>query len=118
MGRPMPDSAQAAPMNAPAARAPAPMAPPPPPAAMLSPSPASRFASGESAGASTARADEKLGTGHGASEWSVINIVDFVRATNAPQAITSIDFVFWVFLVVFLFFFFKKPKKKQAAKGF
>src|SRR3569833_162460 len=99
MVRPMPDIAQAAPMNAPAARAPAPMAPPPPPAAMLSPAPAARFASGESAGASTARADDKLGTGQGASEWSVINIVDFVRATNAPQAITSIEYDTWVHLV-------------------
>jgi hypothetical protein len=98
MARPMPDIARQAPMMIPAPRAAAP-APPPPPAAMMSPAPAGRFASGEAAGASTARADEKLGTGHGASEWSVINIVDFVRATNAPQAITSIEYDTWAHLV-------------------
>jgi hypothetical protein len=57
------------------------------------------MASEGSAGAARARADEKLGTGHGASEWSVINIVDFVRATNAPQAITSIEYDTWNHLV-------------------
>ena len=57
---------------------------------MLSPAPAQRFAS--EGAASTARADEKLGTGHGASEWSAITLVDFVRATHTPQAITSIEY--------------------------
>jgi len=98
MVRPMPDTARAAPMIVPAPPAPAPMAAPPPPAAMLSPA-APRTASGRLAGSSTARADEKLGTGHGASEWSVISTVDFVRATNAPQAITAIEYDTWDHLV-------------------
>jgi hypothetical protein len=75
------------------APAPAPaMAPPPPPAAA-----APRSASGSRP--STVLEDEKLGTAHGASEWSVINTVSFVRATNEPQAITSIEYDTWDHLV-------------------
>ncbi|MGZ5927094.1 MAG: hypothetical protein ACXWLJ_10480 [Rhizomicrobium sp.] len=96
MVRPVPDMAREAPMKAPAARG---LAAPPPPAAMPSPAPAERFASGQAAGAAIARADEKLGTGHGASEWSVINIVDFVRATRTPQAVTMIEYDSWDHLV-------------------
>jgi hypothetical protein len=96
MVRSMPDIARGAPMAVPAPPAlTGPMAAPP--AEMRSPAPAaaSRFASGVTAGSSTARADEKLGTGHGASEWSMINTVNFVRATNAPQAVTSIEYDTW-----------------------
>jgi hypothetical protein len=50
-------------------------------------------------GTSIRGADEKLGTGHGASEWSVIQTVNFVRATNAPQAITAIEYDTWDHLV-------------------
>ena len=94
MASPMPDIVRRAPMMVPA-----PPPAPPPPAAMQSPAPASRSAAEGTVGAMSARADEKLGTGHGASEWSVINIVDFVRATSAPQAITSIEYDTWDHLV-------------------
>jgi len=49
--------------------------------------------------ASKVLADEKLGTAHGASEWSVINTVDFVRATREPQSIGLIEYDTWDHLV-------------------
>ena len=49
--------------------------------------------------ASKALEDEKLGTAHGASEWSVVNTVNFVRATKEPQAISSIEYDTWDHLV-------------------
>lgn len=36
--------------------------------------------------------DEKLGTGHGAREWSVVNIVPFDRATPYPQLVRQIEY--------------------------
>jgi len=36
--------------------------------------------------------DEKLGTGHGAREWSVSDYTDFVRATPYPQSIRRIEY--------------------------
>jgi hypothetical protein len=106
MAKPAPDIARAAPATVPAP-APAPAArvaaAPPPPVAMLSPAPvpapAPRIPSEAAAGASAARTDEKLGTGHGASEWSVINIVNFVRATKEPKAISTIEYDTWDHLV-------------------
>ena len=56
-----------------------------------------RSASGEMP--HSALADEKLGTAHGAREWSVINLVDFVRATNAPQAVSLIEYDTWDHLI-------------------
>jgi hypothetical protein len=105
MVQPAPDIARRAPMPAPPLFAPAPYlgalakaapslaAPPPPPP----PAPAARSASG--ALASPALADEKLGTAHGASERSVVDLVDFVRATNTPQAVTTIEYDSWDHLV-------------------
>ena len=104
--RPTPDIVRRAPLDmvspfaAPAPSAPmqalptfaAPAAPPPPP-------PAARSAYEGAAHPSKALADEKLGTAHGASEWSVINIVSFVRATNQPQEISLIEYDTWDHLV-------------------
>ncbi len=103
--RPTPNIARSAPI--PSSPPPAPasataMAAPPPPAAALSPSPvmpAPRSASGDLARPSIALEDEKLGTAHGASEWSVINTVSFIRATKEPQAISSIEYDTWDHLV-------------------
>ncbi|THD60664.1 hypothetical protein [Phenylobacterium sp.] len=67
----------AAPRAAPALRSPAAA----PPAA----------ASSEMAAAAERRA-EKLGTAHGAREWSVITNVDFERATSHPQLIRRIEY--------------------------
>jgi hypothetical protein len=39
-----------------------------------------------------ARPQEKLGTGHGAREWSVVTTVAFERATAYPQAIRQIEY--------------------------
>ncbi len=36
--------------------------------------------------------DEKLGTGHGAREWSLVHNVDFVRATPWPQFTRQIEY--------------------------
>lgn len=102
--QPAPDIARRAPAPSPfvfsapslgafAKAAPALAAPPPPPP----PAPAARSASG--ALASPALADEKLGTAHGASERSVVDLVDFVRATNTPQAVTTIEYDSWDHLV-------------------
>jgi hypothetical protein len=101
MVKPAPDIARAAPVIVPAPAPAAPMAGAPPPAAMLSPAPAAapRIASQAAASASAARTDEKLGTGHGVSEWSVINTVNFVRATNEPEAISTIEYDTWDHLV-------------------
>jgi len=38
------------------------------------------------------REDERLGTGHGEREWSVVTTVDFVRATSYPQSIRRIEY--------------------------
>ena len=75
------------------------MAAPPPAAAPSSVMPAQRSEAMDLARASKALVDEKLGTAHGASEWSVINTVDFVRATREPQAISLIEYDTWDHLV-------------------
>jgi hypothetical protein len=46
-----------------------------------------------------ARRDEKLGTGHGAREWSVINTVAFERATSYPQFTRQIEYDTYAHLV-------------------
>ncbi len=74
----------------------------PPPPAPAAEAPAMRAPKEESMGSSRfskALQDEKLGTAHGAREWSVINTVSFVRATQEPQAITSIEYDTWDHLV-------------------
>ena len=74
---------RAAPAPAAALSAPAIPAPPPPAAATTSPG---------FVGAAAARQDEKLGTAHGAREWSVVNTVPFERATPYPQVIRQIEY--------------------------
>ncbi len=39
--------------------------------------------------------DEKLGTAHGAREWSVVTTVPFERATPYPQSIRRIEYDTW-----------------------
>jgi hypothetical protein len=95
--RPAPNLARNAPSPFSLAPAPAPLMAPPPPAAALSPSPAQRSAAGNLA--RPAPEDEKLGTAHGASEWSVIDTVSFDRATHEPQETTSIEYDTWDHLV-------------------
>ncbi len=79
-------------------------APPPPPSAPVTvtgsrvarsaPSAASQDQSaGEAAAAQ--RRDEKLGTAHGAREWSVVTTVPFERATPYPQSIRRIEYDTW-----------------------
>jgi len=103
--RPAPYIARSAPIPSSPLPAPAPppaMAAPPPPPAARAPSPvmqAPRSESGDSARSSMALADEKLGTAHGASEWSVINTVSFTRATAEPEAISTIEYDTWDHLV-------------------
>ena len=65
---------------------PAPAAPPP-----------VKSASAAEAGSSVAAArasprDEKLGTGHGVREWSVVSIEPFERATSRPQFTREIEY--------------------------
>jgi hypothetical protein len=67
--------------SAPAVRGAAP-APPPPPST----------ARADAAAANEERQDEKLGTAHGAREWSAISLVDFERATSHPQFIRQIEY--------------------------
>jgi hypothetical protein len=43
-------------------------------------------------GAASRQADEKLGTAHGAREWSVVHDVTFVRATPYPQSLRQIEY--------------------------
>jgi hypothetical protein len=81
---------------------PAPMAPPLlelPPAQVVVP--AQRSASAPSIAAAPGRLiggapsvpqDEKLGTAHGAREWSVVTKVAFARATPYPQTICQIEY--------------------------
>ncbi len=50
------------------------------------------MAAPEDSGAIAQRRDEKLGTGHGAREWSVSNEEPFVRATSYPQSTRQIEY--------------------------
>jgi len=38
------------------------------------------------------RDDEKLGTAHGAREWSMVYMVSFARATSYPQCVRQIEY--------------------------
>ena len=73
--------------DAPASRA---LAPPPPSAAPQS-SAAEAMDRLASAGLAR-RPDEKLGTAHGAREWSVVNMTTFERATRYPQSVRQIQY--------------------------
>jgi hypothetical protein len=80
-------------VDAPSLRAvPAPAPPPPPTGA---PPPQDRMARG---GVATEQ-DEKLGTAHGAREWSVVRTVSFVRATPYPQSVRQIEYDTYAHLV-------------------
>ncbi|HZZ87302.1 MAG TPA: hypothetical protein VFE13_03115 [Caulobacteraceae bacterium] len=64
---------------------------PPPPAA--APQPADRSASrGYAAGALAGRRDERLGTAHGAREWSYVATTTFERATLYPWTVRQIEY--------------------------
>jgi hypothetical protein len=68
------------------ARSAAPAPPPPARAAAAQPAaPSADFATAE-------RRPEKLGTGHGAREWSYVTNVNFERATPYPQAVQRIEY--------------------------
>jgi len=74
--------------DAPASRA---LAPPPPQSA--APRSSAAEAMDRLAGAGLARQpDEKLGTAHGAREWSVVNMTTFERATPYPQSVRQIQY--------------------------
>ena len=60
-------------------------APAPPPAAAGVAAPLGAVAEAE-------RQDERLGTAHGAREWSVVNMVDFERATPYPEFVRQIEY--------------------------
>jgi hypothetical protein len=69
-----------------------PVTPPPPTSSRLAPAagvaapaPAGAFAKAE-------RQDERLGTAHGAREWSAVAMVDFERATPYPQFARQIEY--------------------------
>jgi hypothetical protein len=64
----------------------APAAPPPPASASQS---ASR----------AYRQDERLGTAHGAREWSQVNMTTFERATRYPAAVRQIEYDTYAHLV-------------------
>lgn len=74
--------------------APEPAPPPPPPfngAARAAPAaPADRLA--DVTGSRLQAPEEKLGTGHGAREWSVTHTVAFERATSYPQLVQQIEY--------------------------
>lgn len=67
-----------------------PLPAPPPPAMAPPPSPA-RAASAPVV-VTAQRREEKLGTGHGARETSVIDMVDFERATAYPQTVLQVEY--------------------------
>lgn len=72
-----------------AAMAPLPAAPAPP--MNIAPAEPPKAAE-QSAGAFYRPQDEKLGTAHGAREWSVVGVTTFVRATRYPQNIQEIEY--------------------------
>ena len=85
-------------------------APPPPRAPITSPSAkSSSMAGGEAGAADLAQdrayadapspPDDKLGTAHGAREWSFSNTTSFERATRYPQSLKLIEYDTWANLV-------------------
>jgi hypothetical protein len=66
---------------------------PPPPPSMESPMASPPVAKSIPAPVAAAEPrDEKLGTGHGAREWSPIHFVDFERATAYPQSLSQVEY--------------------------
>jgi hypothetical protein len=79
----------------PATRSPA--APPPPPApvaaqARAAPAPTLAAGAERRMEGEASLPEEKLGTAHGAREWSATNVVAFERATPYPQCVLKIDY--------------------------
>jgi hypothetical protein len=73
--------------------------PPPPAALRVAPAPTAAPGSPSAAtedrsvrGGLDRRQDEKLGTAHGAREWSVVNLTTFDRATSYPQSVRQIEY--------------------------
>ena len=66
--------------------------PPPPPAAVVAPSPQMAAPDDSSVDVTAERRDEKLGTAHGAREWSEVTHTAFVRATSYPQMVRQIEY--------------------------
>jgi len=68
-------------------------APPSPPAPPAPPAPRFAFLSARRAERTPSlQSDEKLGTAHGAREWSVVHTVTFERATPYPQTLRQIEY--------------------------
>jgi hypothetical protein len=86
-GRGAADSAGA---PAPQRAAPSQPAPAPPPAAAQNRS---------TMGGLARREDERLGTAHGAREWSYVNLTTFERATPYPQSVRQIEYDTYAHLV-------------------
>jgi hypothetical protein len=74
--------------------------PPPPPAALMAPSDRAAGPAQPSATGMAQRRDEKLGTAHGAREYSAITIVPFERGTSYPQFVRQIEYDTYDNLVV------------------
>jgi hypothetical protein len=70
-------------------------APAPPPPSGATPPQEDRLARGGVA----SEQDERLGTAHGAREWSVVRTVSFERATAYPQSIRQIEYDTYAHLV-------------------
>lgn len=64
-----------------------PAAPPPPPSVVAT------------GGQPAPRPEEKLGTAHGAREWSPVQMVDFERATPYPVSVRQVEYDAWDNLV-------------------
>ena len=71
----------------------APMAaPPPPPPAPDAPSARAESRAPSPLVVTAERRNDKLGTAHGAREWSVVTTVPFERATSYPQIVQQIEY--------------------------
>jgi len=89
------DAARRGAFGAPKAASEAPTIPPlpvpPAPQRMQEPAPPAAAALNDTV-VTAQRRDEKLGTAHGAREWSVARIVTFERASRYPQAIRQLEY--------------------------
>jgi hypothetical protein len=63
------------------------------------PPPASAAAGHSASRAYESRQDERLGTAHGAREWSQVNLTTFERATRYPAAVRQIEYDTYAHLV-------------------
>jgi hypothetical protein len=70
----------------------APLPPPPPSAERAAPMAGLAEPAPSSVVAKAEPRDEKLGTGHGAREWSTVTMVDFERASSYPQFVRQIEY--------------------------